>query len=92
MLLVKLIEPPCTERYARWCERSGNLVKFPSYSIYMNVPEDFEPVCNTFTEDGNEEHLVWIKADHPKKYYPEFFKTELDNPSKEVKHYVTKAV
>ena len=22
MLLVKLIEPPCTERYARWCERS----------------------------------------------------------------------
>ena len=33
MLPVKLIEPPCTERYARWCERSGNLVKFPSYSI-----------------------------------------------------------
>jgi len=23
VLLVKLIEPPCTERYARWCERSG---------------------------------------------------------------------
>ena len=22
MLHVKLIEPPCTERYARWCERS----------------------------------------------------------------------
>ena len=21
--LVKLIEPPCTERYARWCERTG---------------------------------------------------------------------
>ena len=37
MLLVKLIEPPCTERYARWCERSGNLVKFPSYSIYLIV-------------------------------------------------------
>ena len=36
MLLVKLIEPPCTERYARWCERSGNLVKFPSYSIRVN--------------------------------------------------------
>ena len=26
---VKLIEPPCTERYARWCERSGNLLNFP---------------------------------------------------------------
>ena len=35
MLLVKLVEPPCTERYARWCERSGNLVKFPSYSISL---------------------------------------------------------
>ena len=23
MLLVKLVEPPCTERYARWCERSA---------------------------------------------------------------------
>ena len=22
LLNVKLIEPPCTERYARWCERS----------------------------------------------------------------------
>ena len=37
MLLVKLIEPPCTERYARWCERSGNLVKFPSYSIFFHL-------------------------------------------------------
>ena len=29
MSLVKLIEPPCTERYARWCERSGNHSDFP---------------------------------------------------------------
>ena len=27
MLLVKLIEPPCTEPYARWCERSKFLRK-----------------------------------------------------------------
>ena len=26
VLLVKLIEPPCTERYARWCERSEFLI------------------------------------------------------------------
>ena len=32
MLLVKLIEPPCTERYARWCERSG---------IYKSPPTRF---------------------------------------------------
>ena len=30
---VKTKEPPCTERYARWCERSGILLKIPSYSI-----------------------------------------------------------
>ena len=28
------IEPPCTERYARWCERSGLLS--PSYSILQH--------------------------------------------------------
>ena len=27
------IEPPCTERYARWCERSG--LFSPSYSILL---------------------------------------------------------
>ena len=43
-------------------------------------------------EDGNQERLVWIRADHPKKYYSEFFKTELAHPSKEVKHYVTKNI
>ena len=37
VLLVKLVESPCTERYARWCERSGNLFKFPSYSIHARV-------------------------------------------------------
>ena len=26
---VKLIEPPCTERYARWCERSvGEIIAY----------------------------------------------------------------
>ena len=28
---VKLIEPPCTERYARWCERS----KFPRLRKFL---------------------------------------------------------
>lgn len=70
--------------------KQGNVVYEISFFFYMKVPVDFEPVCNTFTEDGNKERLVWIKADHPKKYYPEFFKTELVCPSKEVKHYVTK--
>ena len=45
MLLVKLVEPPCTERYARWCERSGNLFKFPSYSIRV-VQDDRKRVLD----------------------------------------------
>lgn len=73
-------------------KKEGNIVHEISFFFYMDVPPDFEPVCNSFTEDGNKEHLVWIKADHNKKYYPEFFKTELANPSYEVKHFVTRGV
>lgn len=71
-------------------KKQGNIVHEISFFFYMNVPTDFEPVCDSFTEDGDKERLVWIRADHQKKYYPEFFKTELANPSKDVKHYVTK--
>lgn len=72
--------------------KSGNIVHEISFFFYMKVPENFEPVCYSFTEDGDKERLVWIGADHPKKYYPEFFKTELAVPSEKVKHYVTKNV
>lgn len=71
-------------------KKQGNIVHEISFFFYMNVPTDFEPVCDSFTEDGDKERLVWIRADHQKKYYPEFFKTELANLSKDVKHYVTK--
>ena len=60
-----------------------------SFYFYMKVPEDFEPVCMSFADNGAKERLVWIKADHSKKYYPEFFKTELKNPTSEIKHFVT---
>jgi len=70
--------------------KRGNVVHEISFFYYMKVPDDFEPECNSFTEDGNKEYLVWISSDHPKKYYPEFFKTELSNPSMEVKRFVTR--
>ena len=73
-------------------EKQGNIVHEISFFFYMKVPTNFEPVCDSFTEDGAKERLVWIRADHQKKYYPEFFKTELANPSKDIKHYVTKNV
>lgn len=70
--------------------KQGNIVHEISFFFYMKVPDEFEPVCTSFTEDGNKEHLVWIRADHPKKYYPEFFKTELANPCNDIKHFVTR--
>ena len=54
-------------------KKQGNIVHEISFFFYMNVPTDFEPVCDSFTEDGDKERLVWIRADHQKKYYPEFF-------------------
>ena len=84
--------PPSIVDWAIPLVKKGNIVHELSFFFYMKVPADFEPVCNSFTEDGNKEHLVWIRADHNKKYYPEFFKTELANPSKEVKHYVTRQI
>lgn len=72
--------------------KRGNIVHEISFFFYMKVPKDFEPVCNSFSEDGDKERLVWIKSDHSKKYYPEFFKTELANPINEVKHFVTRQV
>jgi 8-oxo-dGTP pyrophosphatase MutT (NUDIX family) len=70
--------------------KKGSIVHEISFFFYMKVPSDFEPVKSSYTEGERIENLVWIKADHPKKYYPEFFKTELYNPTKEVKHFVTR--
>lgn len=72
--------------------KRGNVVHEISFFFYMKVPKDFEPVCTSFTEDGLKERLVWITADEPKKYYPEFFRSELENPSPYVKHFVTRDV
>ena len=44
-LLVKLIEPPCTERYARWCERSvGEII------AYLLL--DFQEKCPNIIDAG----------------------------------------
>lgn len=61
-----------------------------SFYFYMKVPEDFEPVCGSFNEEDNKEHLMWVVLDSDKKYYPDFFRTELVKASHGVKHIVTK--
>ena len=65
----------------------------PIYEIlfffYMKVPDDFEPVSKSFTDDGCEEFLKWVSFDEEMTIYPEFFRTELKHPQKTVKHMVT---
>lgn len=69
---------------------AGKKIYEISFFFYMDVPEDFEPICSSFTEDYQKENLEWIPIDTEKKYYPEFFKEELCNPQSGVKHIVTR--
>ncbi|MBP1585859.1 MAG: GrpB family protein [Lachnospiraceae bacterium] len=55
----------------------------------MKVPEDFDPVCRSVTEDDKDEFLRWIDVDAPVKYYPEFFRTELLHKTDGIKHFIT---
>ena len=67
----------------------GKLIYEISFFFYMKVPDDFEPECNSSTEDDSDEFLRWITPDEPVKYFPEFFRHELKNPTHSVKHFVT---
>lgn len=67
----------------------GKLIYEISLFFYMKVPHDFAPVSVSFTEDNSKEYLRWISLDENVKMYPEFFRTELRNPTNAVKHFVT---
>ncbi len=67
----------------------GKLIYEISFFFYMKVPEDFSPVCGSFTEDDHKEFLRWIRPDDGIVYYPDFFRTELTHPEQTVKHFVT---
>ena len=60
-----------------------------TFYFYMKVPEDFHIETDTATSDGDGETLVWLDWHSDERYYPQFFKTELDRPSTEIKHIVT---
>ena len=64
------------------------LIYETAYYFYMKVPEDFTLDSKTFLEDGTPEYLEWVPIDTDKTIYPEFFKTELKNPSKEIKYII----
>ena len=69
--------------------KMGKLIYELSFFFYMNVPENFEPISNSFTEDDSSEYLTWVSADDPRTVYPAFFKTELTHPEPGVKYLKT---
>ena len=69
--------------------KMGKLIYELSFFFYMNVPEDFEPVSNSFTEDDSREYLTWVSPDDPRTVYPAFFRTELTKPEPGVKYLKT---
>lgn len=70
-------------------EKLGRTIYELGYYFYMKTPEDFEPVCGSFTEDGAEEFLVWVSPEEGQKMYPVFFNDELRRPAPEIRHFVT---
>ena len=67
----------------------GKLIYEISFFFYMQVPSDFAPISQSFTEDDSKEHLKWVSLDDNVKIYPEFFKTELKKTIDTVKHFIT---
>ena len=68
---------------------NGKLIYEISFFFYMKVPNDFVPKCDSFTEDDSKEYLQWISLNDERKIYPTFFKTELQSPNNDVRHFVT---
>lgn len=69
----------------------GKLIYEISFFFYMKIPQNFEPECNSSTEDDSREYLKWISPDSGQKIYPEFFKTELQTFQSQVRHIITDA-
>lgn len=75
--------------YGDYGEKKDRLIYEVSFFFYMKTPSDFEPVSDSFTDDGSKEKLVWVDENSKIIYYPSFFKEELKNPSTEIKHIIT---
>ena len=59
----------------------GKLIYEISFYYEMDVPDGFEPVCDSINEAGDKEYLHWVSPDTPKTIYPDFFRKEAVNPS-----------
>ena len=75
--------------YGDYDRKEDKLIYEISYFFYMKIPDDFEPVCDGFTDDESKERLVWVDAKSDITFYPTFFREELKSPGNTVKHIVT---
>ena len=75
--------------YGDYGKKEDKLIYEISFFFYMKTPDDFEPVCDSFTDDESKERLIWVDEKSDITYYPTFFREELRNPSSSVKHIVT---
>ena len=66
----------------------GKLIYEVSFYFYMKTPDAFAPLSHSFTEGNTREFLKWVSLNEDVKIYPEFFRTELKNPTDTVKHFV----
>lgn len=69
--------------------KMDNQVYEITFYFYMKVPRDFEVETDVPTADDDRETLVWVDWHSDEKYYPQFFRTELDKPVQEIRHIVT---
>ena len=69
----------------------NKLVYEISFFFYMKAPDLFAPISESFTEGNSKEHLVWVSLDEDIQIYPEFFRTELKDPTHTVKHFTSDA-
>ena len=69
--------------------KMNNQVYEITFYFYMKVPRDFYVETDVPTADDDRETLVWLDWHSDTTYYPQFFRTELDNPVQEIRHIVT---
>lgn len=52
--------------------KQGKLIYEIGFYYYMKTPADFEPRCESLTEDGTEERLEWVNPAEDTVLYPDF--------------------
>ena len=75
--------------YADTPSKMGKLIYEIGYYFYMKVPEDFDPVCRSFTADDQKEYLRWVSPEEGRQMFPAFFATEPLIPCEGVKFLTT---